>query len=103
MQPVLYADGETQVRPGDHIEYRTALTLWQRKAGRVSYVPGVSQLNAEMEFAGLAWVGIASMDGKFRGVLVDPATRRLKKSVRFVARTDGTNYGQPDDMPTTQW
>lgn len=103
MQPILYADGETPVQPGDHIAYRTALTWWRWRPGRISYVPGISQLNAEMEFAGLAWVGIFGRDGKFRGVLVDRDTQRLKKSVQFVSRSDGTGYESPADLPTTQW
>jgi hypothetical protein len=103
VQTVVYGDGQTPVRPGDHIEYRTLLSWWRRKSGRVAYVPGISQLNTDMEFAGMAWVGISGTDGTFRGVRVDADSGRIKKSVRFVSRSNGSDYHRPDDVPTTQW
>lgn len=80
---VFYSDGTTQVIPGDHVSARDLLF---RKEGRVAYVPGVSKRNRELEHGGLSWVGIRFERGSVTGVLVDPDSGCLKKSVRFLCR-----------------
>ena len=103
MKLVVYSDGSTPVQPGDFVEYRSWLSLWVPRRGRVSYVPGVSQFNSDMEHGGLSWVGISGEDGTFRGVLVDPESAGIKHSIRFIARTDNSKYLQPNDIPASQW
>jgi hypothetical protein len=56
-----------------------------------------------MEHSGLAWVGISGDDGTFRGVLVDPDTKKLKHSVRFVKRSTGGEYLSPHDIKDDEW
>jgi hypothetical protein len=82
---ILYADGVTQVMLGDHISARDLLF---RKEGRVVYVPGISKKNRELEHDGLTWIGIRFKGGSISGAVVDPETSCLKKSVRFLARSD---------------
>jgi hypothetical protein len=103
MKAVVYADGSTPVQPGDFVEHRSWLSLWRVRRSRVSYVPGISPPNQEMEYGGLSWVGLSGEDGTFRGVLVDPGSGQIKGSIRFLARTDNTKYLQPNDIPASQW
>jgi hypothetical protein len=103
INPVLYADKKTHVEVGDAVVYRAMLTPWRRRNGRVSYVPGISKFNPEMEYNGLAWIGVAGDDGRFRGVLVDPESNCVKRSVQFVARSQDGNYVKPEDIPASQW
>ena len=81
--PVYYSDGATQVLIGDHVYARDILFRYE---ARVVYVPGVSKRNRELEHGGLAWVGIRFESGSMTGVLVEPETFCLKKSVKFLSR-----------------
>ncbi len=82
---IFYADGATHVMLGDHISARDLLF---RKEGRVVYVPGISKKNRELEHDGLAWIGIRFKGGSISGAVIDPETSCLKKSVRFLGRSD---------------
>lgn len=103
MSRVCYAGTGTDVQLGDHVSYRSQLLWWRWKNGRVSYLPGVSKRHAEMEHNGLAWVGVSGIDGTFRGILVEPGTGSLQPSVRFSARSDGSSYLSPHEIPEHEW
>lgn len=93
----LYADGTTQVLPGDQVELRVWAHLFKKEQGVVNYVPGISKPHKEMEHGGLTWVGIRLGDGMVVGHLVDPKTKRLKKGIRFIRR--GATEELPPDQP----
>ncbi len=80
---VRYFDSEQPVRLGDHVGLRV---LFRTRAGRVTYLPGVSPENREIDFGGLFRVGI-DFDGGFVMWHVDPDSLELKKGVAFV-KTD---------------
>jgi hypothetical protein len=82
---VLYHDSSTPVEIGDEVSARDLIIF--RREGRVYYVPGISKKNRSMEFNGLCWVGIRFHKGTTTGVLVDPKTFRLGRSVRFLKRS----------------
>jgi hypothetical protein len=82
-QPAYYSDGATQVLLGDHVQLRV---FFRRRVGQVTYVPGISRVNAEMEHDGLTWVGIQVVNGPTVGMLVDPFNRLLEKGVTFLDR-----------------
>jgi len=82
---VRYFGTDTPVRLGDHVTIRR----WFRHiAARITYVPGLSRKNRDMEFNGLTWVCVQIPGGTRYGVVVDPDTSELKKSVVFVRRGD---------------
>lgn len=97
MQTVRYHDGLTEVRLGDRIATRYFLFL--KAEGRVVYVPGISPKNDEMEFNGLTWVGIRTTGAFMMGVVVNPDTYTLQKSVRFLGRDNDGDFTtiKPDD------
>lgn len=99
---IRYADGET-VMLGDHVSYKSMLFWRGWKPGRVSYVPGVSPLHPEMEHGGLTWLGVSGDDGTFRGIVIHPQSAVVEDSVRFVKRSDGTEYLTPDKIPADEW
>ena len=68
---------------------------WQ--PGRVFYVPGVSTQHPELERDGLSWISIHSPQGSQIGILVDPSTREVQKTVRFVRRADDEFATTPVD------
>lgn len=90
MSQIAYAGGAPSVELGDQVSARH---WFRRRFGRVMYVPGVSKRVGSFEHNGLTWVGIAFADGTVIGSVVDPETRRLQQSVRFLGRaapeTDG--------------
>lgn len=102
MDVIRYLTGEP-VEFGDHVSYRSMLFWWRWKPGRLSYLPGLSEVHPEMEHDGLTWVGVSGIDGTFRGVLVDPSSKRLQKSLRFVRRSDGGSFLTPDKIPEDEW
>lgn len=79
---VRYFDAERPVQLGDHVRLRV---LFRMRAGRVSYLPGVSPENPEIDFGGLFRVGI-DFDGGFVMWHVDPDSLELKRGVTFVKR-----------------
>jgi hypothetical protein len=81
---ILYYVGEVKVELGDEISARDLLL---RKAGRVSYLPGVSKKHREFEHDGLAWIGITFSTGSIGGAYIDPDNNCVKKSVRFLKRS----------------
>jgi hypothetical protein len=81
--PVTYADGITDVRPGDRVSFRL---FFRRRAAEVIYVPGISTRRGTYEHNGLTWVGVSLANGWAVGEIVFPETRRLKPSVRFLSR-----------------
>lgn len=80
---VFYFDGKTAVHVGDRVSVRG---LFRRKTGTVTYVPGISQKDPEMEHHGMCWVGITFDDGRWAGTVVNWQTFRLKPKVSFVGR-----------------
>lgn len=75
---VTYGDGVTPVLPGDRVSVRFML---RRRAGEVLNVPSRPDPDD-----GLLWVGVSLPDGWAIDVPVDPATGRLKKSIRLLGR-----------------
>ena len=80
---VHYADGSTQVLPGDRVSVRL---FFRRRQGEVIYVPGISRRRGTYEHHGLKWVGVSLADGWAIGSIVLPETGTLQKSVRFLGR-----------------
>ena len=103
MQAIRYFESDTDVQLGDHVRYRSALLWWRWKPGRISYVPGVSEIHPEMEHGGLQWVGVSGIDGTFRGILVEPGARHIQRSVKFQTRSDGSRFLTPSDIPEREW
>jgi len=80
---VKYSDQSTTVNLGDRVEVR----VWFRKRqGRVVYVPGISELNEELEYNGLRCVGIRMDTSALLATPVLRKTRSLKKRFRFIVR-----------------
>lgn len=82
---IYYHGGKTEVKLGDEVSARDLLL---RKNGRVAYVPGVSKRNRELERSGMAWIGIRFSKDTISGAWVEPETSWVKKSVRFIRRSD---------------
>jgi hypothetical protein len=82
--PIFYCGGTIEVQLGDEVSTRVFLF---RKNGRITYLPGVSKKNRNMENGGLSWVGIKCQRGPFIGTIVDPETFQLKKKIRFLQRS----------------
>jgi hypothetical protein len=94
--PIYYSDGTTRVMLGDHVSVRTFVFF--RSEGRVSYVPGISKRNRNMESNGLCLIGISHENGLFRGVWVDPDTLKLGTKYRFEKRSsEPVDEMKPDD------
>jgi hypothetical protein len=86
---VTYYNTETQVLVGDHIEFKIWVALWRGwQPGRVHYVPGISPKNPELERDGMLWVSVHSARDGQAGIWVEPSRHQLRKTVRFVRRTD---------------
>ncbi len=102
MAAIHYDSGEL-VQLGDLVSYQSSLLWWRWKPGRLSYLPGVSQLHGEMEHGGLSWVGVSGADGSFRGVLIEPETGKTRKGLKFLGRSDDTPYLTPDQIPEEDW
>ena len=84
---IYYYGGKIEVKLGDEVSARD---LFFRRTGRVVYLPGVSKKNREFEYGGLTEVGIRFSHGSMTATVVDPNTSWLKKSVRFIGRSDST-------------
>jgi hypothetical protein len=93
--PITYYQDNVVVNVGDYVKVRI---LFRWKIGRVVYVPGVSMFNPNMEYNGLQWVGIQIDDGPFLGVVVDPNTKTIKKTVQFIDRGEAAELS-PDADP----
>lgn len=100
---IRYFNSETTVQEGDVVEYKLLLLFWKKKRGRVSYVPGVSKFNPEMEHNGLVWVGVSGEDGSFRGIYVDPESGYVKNELKFLERCKDKNYFTPEDIKDDEW
>jgi hypothetical protein len=79
---VRYTASELPVELGDHVSLRV---LFRRRSARVTYVPGASPENPEIDFGGLFRVGIDFGDG-FVSWHIDPDSLELKKGVTFLKR-----------------
>lgn len=78
-----YFGTDIAVQLGDYVLIRR----WFRKlSARITYVPGISAKNSDMEFNGLTWVCVQIPGGTRFGVVVNPENRELKKNVTFVKR-----------------
>ncbi len=84
-EKIYYHGGQTEVKLGDEVSARDLIL---RKNGRVAYVPGVSKRNRELERSGMAWIGIRFSKDIIGGAWVEPETSWVKKSVRFIRRSD---------------
>jgi hypothetical protein len=82
---IFYFGGEDQVMLGDEV---TARDLFFKRTGRVAYVPGISKKNSEFEHGGLTWIAVRFPGGSTVGIYVDPETSWVKKSCRFIRRSD---------------
>ena len=87
---IWYHDGSSDVRLGDYVE---TVRFFRKRNGRVSYVPGISQVNPDFEFNGLTYIGIDLDDGSKIASIVNPVTKVLKKSIRFRTRMDDHFFG----------
>lgn len=92
-RPITYSDGKTVVQLGDRVKARMFFVM--KRAGRVSYVPGVSPVHAEMEHDGIRLVGVNFDGGGSGGFWVDPSTSAVVKSVTLVARDSSPMAGLP--------
>ena len=81
---IFYHGSDAPVRLNDVVELRVCFLL--RRVGVVTYVPGVSKKDVDMEHHGLTWVGIRTTRGEQVSEVVFPETSRLKKSVRLIRR-----------------
>ncbi|QWV93566.1 DUF4926 domain-containing protein [Geomonas oryzisoli] len=104
MKPVTYYNTSTKVQIGDYVELKVWLFFWKGwQKGRVYYVPGVSPKSDSLEYDGLSWVSIHDKNGSPVGVVVNPDTGQLKKTVRFIRRSDDAltetpvDYSFPDE------
>ena len=90
---IRYADGDVEVRLGDHVEIK----VWfKKRRGRIVYLPGVSPFNAEYEFNGMRWVAIRT-SSMIIGSVVRHETDTLKPKVKFIQRDDSSFEKAPDD------
>jgi hypothetical protein len=81
---IQYAASNDEVLLGDEV---TTTVLFMRRAATVEYVPGVSAVNPALEHNGLKWVGLKEKrSGTRLAALVDPATHKLDRKIRFVGR-----------------
>ena len=95
---VTYHQTQLQVLVGDHVEFKVWITFWRGwQPGRVYYVPGISPKHPELERDGLLWVSVHSSRGSQAGILVEPSTRQLQKSVGFLRRSDDQLTATPAD------
>lgn len=86
-KPIQYAEGDIDVRLGDHVTYKSMFFWRGWKPGRVSYIPGQSPARSELERNG-KWVGVTGDNGTYRGFIVDPTTSRVQPTIRFQGRSD---------------
>jgi hypothetical protein len=91
---IRYAGSERCVELGDHVVLRGML---RQRSGRVSYLPGVSQPRAAIDFGGLFRVGIELAGGGFTAVHVDPESLELRRTVRFVKLDSRNPPAVPSD------
>lgn len=80
---VRYFGSEVPVQLGDHVSLRV---LFRKTAARVSYLPGVSPANPNIDFGGLFRVGLAYGKAEFVACHVDPDTLDLDTCVHFVSQ-----------------
>jgi hypothetical protein len=79
---IRYFGSEEPVELGDHVSLRV---LFRKRVGRVSYLPGVSPENPDIDFGGLFRVGIDYGDG-FVMCHVDIDSLDLKEGVTLLRR-----------------
>jgi hypothetical protein len=97
---ITYRDRVTPVELGDRVQMRV---VFRKHRGRVVYVPGVSRLNAAMEYNGLRWVGVRLEEGGFVSLVVDPDAGHLRNRVALLGRdTTGVAELPPDEDPHSQ-
>ena len=79
---VHYFDGSTEVLLGDRVALKI---LFRERAGRVVYVPGISDFNPEFKDEWMESVGIRLED---RSLVATPVltTGNLKKKIKFIER-----------------
>ena len=89
LKPVTYYESEIPVLVGDYVEFKIGLLFWKGwQPGRVYYVPGISPPNSDLESDDLSWVSIHDSRNAQVGIVVDPTMRCLRRTVRFIRRTD---------------
>ena len=86
MELIRYAEGDVEIRLGDHVTYKPMYFWREGKPGRVTYVPGLSPATPAMENDGLYWIGMAGDDGTYRRGQVDPLTLRVQPTIQFQRR-----------------
>ena len=86
---VAYFNSQAEVLVGDHVEFKVWTSFWRGwQPGRVRYVPGISPKNPELEHDGMCWVSVHALECGQLGVWVEPSNRQLRKTVRFIRRSD---------------
>lgn len=81
--PVRYYGTDQEVRIGDLVSVK--FWLFRKCVGRITYVPGVSDLKRELERDGLAWIRMKAEDGTvIDSVVVDGS---LGRGVQLLARS----------------
>ncbi len=82
--PVLYHGSNVPVQLNDEVEFR----FWYlfKRVGVVTYVPGTSPKNRDMEHHGLTWVGIRTTQGEYVSEVVFPETSTLRKGIKLIRR-----------------
>jgi hypothetical protein len=97
---IRYHGSDTPVLVGDHVELRDPLFFRRRwRSGRVVFVPGLSPPAPELEFGHADWVVVREAQGGRTGVVVDPRSKVLRPTVRFVRRSDDELRTTPADIP----
>jgi len=84
LPPVLYHGSDLPVRLNDVVEFR----FWHlfKRVGVVTYVPGISPKNRDMEHHRLTWVGIRTSQGECISEVVIPETTTLRKGIQLIRR-----------------
>ena len=83
---ITYSDGNTEVLLGDRVSAKGLFSLWKKKIGKISYVPGISSKREDLEYGGIEEVGIVFDDGNTTAVYVDPDTNVLKENIEYLER-----------------
>jgi len=98
---IKYFGSGITVELGDIVFYRSILSLWMKRRGYVSYLPGSSKRHGEMEYDQVKLLGVSGDDGTFRGIWIEPETDVVKKGVEFVSRSDKRE--EPGFLDAGEW
>jgi hypothetical protein len=61
--------------------------FFQKRFGRIIYIPGISRRHKSMHQGGLDYIGIQTENGgPFIATVIDPESRFLRKKIKFIQR-----------------